>query len=329
MRGQWLPAAAAALVLCLLLPLAGVAAPPPPPRVGVVLFSATFRPAYLGLRDGLAGRGLVDGRQVTFDVEDLQADPGRLPALMQRLRQRGVAVIVTTTTPVARRLQALNREQALPLVFTMVASPLQSGLVDSLRRPGRHTTGISHIAFETLPRRLILFKTAFPGLRRVALFYDPEEPFLQGVIERYLDRVAAELGIELVKLPVHDRAAMQRESERLTRADIDGIFMLPDPRSVAMLDQLQALASRERLPLMVVDNSLLPRAGVMAYSPAFYEVGRQAAGLVAAILGGADAGSLPVQNPLHVRLVVSMKEARRLGLRPSDEILAQADRIIR
>lgn len=300
-----------------------------PPRIGVLLYSSLFNPAFEGLRDGLLDLGIEEGRDVVFEVHDLEWKLESLPQLIQRFRQQPVSLLFTTTTPLTRQVQSLNRRDPLPVVFSMVASPLQSGLVASLRQPGGHTTGISHIAFETLPRRLILFKTAFPGMRRVALFFDPDEPFLKGQIDRNLRGAADDLGIELVELPVSGPDEMERLTARLTRKEIDGIFMLPDPRSVSMLDRLQQLASRERLPLMVVDNSLLARAGVMAYSPAFYQVGRQAAGIVASVLRGADAGSLPVQNPDLIKLVVSMKEADRLGLRPSDEILAQAGEIIR
>ena len=322
-------------MLCLVLGVLLLAASPlgageaPVPRIGVLLFSDSFRPAFEGLRDGLAELGFTEGATIRFDVHDLQRDPGRLPELQGRFRSKPVTLVFTTTTPVAQQMQRLDPDHSLPLVFTAVSSPLNSGIVDSLRHPGKNTTGVSHISFETLPRRLMLFKTAFPAMRRVAVFFNPREAFLQGHLERYLSRAAAEAGVELVQVPVSGAEEMRRQVERLDRSRIDGIFMLPDPTSVALLDQLQSLASRERLPLMVVDNSLLSRAGVIAYSPAFYDVGRQAAGMVAAILRGARAGSLPVQNPRRIRLVVSMREANRLGLRPSDEILAQADEIIR
>lgn len=299
------------------------------PQVAVLLFSSSFRPAFDGLRDGLADLGFDAGRSIRFDVHDLQRDLERIPALLRRFQRRPVDLVFTTTTPVVQRVLALDREHSLPLVFTVVSSPLNSSVVASLRHPGNNTTGISHISFETLPRRLRLFKTAFPGMQRVAVFFDPNEPFLHGHLERYLKQAADEIGVELVRVPVSDARQMERQAKRLDRSQIDGIFMLPDPTSVALLDQLQDLAVRERLPFMVIDNSLLERAGVMAYSPAFYDVGRQAATMVAAILRGTDAGSMPVQNPRRIRLVVSMKEADRLGLRPSDEILAQADEIIR
>lgn len=314
----------------LLLPAPGVDAEAvETPQVAVLLFSSSFRPAFDGLRDGLAGLGFEAGRSIQFDVHDLRRDLDQMPTLLQRFQRRTVDLVFTTTTPVVQRVQALDPEHALPLVFTLVSSPLNSGIVASLRHPGSNTTGISHISFETLPRRLLLFKTAFPGIKRIAVFFNPNEPFLHGHVERYLERAADEIDVELVQVPVADASEMERQVERLDRSQIDSIFMLPDPTSVALLDQLQALSVRERLPLMVVDNSLLERAGVMAYSPAFYDIGRQAAGMVASVLQGADAGSLPVQNPRRIRLVVSMKEANRLGLRPSDEILAQADEIIR
>lgn len=67
----------------------------------------------------------------------------------------------------------------------------------------------------------------------------------------------------------------------------------------------------------------------MGYSPNFYDIGLQAAEMVAAVLRGADIGRMPVQNPRRISLLVSLKEAARLGLSPARDVLIAADEIIR
>ena len=300
---------------------------PKPHKVGVLIFSQSFMPAYQGFKEGLERLGYTEGENIHFDVQVIDKEVSRVPELVSRFKEGRYDLILTTTTPVTRAVQSQNLRMSV--IFTLVANPLRSELVASLKRPGGNISGISHIAFEILPRRLILFKTAFPDMRRVALFFNQKEAFLQGHVEQYLSGVAEELGVELVEIHIASGSELEALSQTLSRADFDGIFMRPDPGSVALLGQLNALARRERLPLMVVDNSLLAKAGVMGYSPGFHDVGVQAANMAHAVFQGADIGSLPVQNPDHIRLVVSMREVRRLGLTISEKILSQANEIIR
>ena len=105
--------------------------------------------------------------------------------------------------------------------------------------------------------------------------------------------------------------------------------MLPDPLSVAHFKELLELSHRLKIPLMVIDNMLLQRGGVMGYSPDFYGVGVQAATIVDQIFKGTAPGDISVQNAEKVNLVISLKEVRKLGLEISDDILLQADEVLR
>jgi len=67
----------------------------------------------------------------------------------------------------------------------------------------------------------------------------------------------------------------------------------------------------------------------MGYSPDVYNVGFQAAGMAVQVFHGVKVGSLPVQNPDKIKLMVSLKEARALDLAISRDILRRADEVIR
>jgi len=73
---------------------------------------------------------------------------------------------------------------------------------------------------------------------------------------------------------------------------------------------------------------LLAKGGVMGYSPDVYDVGFQAAGMAVNIFHGVKVGSLPVQNPDTIKLMVSLKEVKKLGLSITRDILRRADEVI-
>ncbi|MEA1922431.1 MAG: ABC transporter substrate-binding protein [Pseudomonadota bacterium] len=301
-------------------------------RVAVLAFAPPFLKSYEGLRSGLKGRGYNLDNDLFFDVHCLGRDTTKVEPLMEKLVAADYDLIFSITTPVTRAIQAaLAASKAeMPVVFTAVADPLGSKIVDSLRRPGGNFTGVSHLSIELLPQRLLLFKKAFPAMTRVALFFDPEvEISKRSLNQGFLRRAAADIGLELVVVHVRNRDEMVKSCRSFSPERADAIFMLPDPLAVAHFNELLKLSHRLKIPLMVIDNMLLQRGGVMGYSPDFYGVGFQAATIVDQILKGGAPRDIPVQNAEKVNLVVSLKEVQGLGLEISDDILLQADEVLR
>ena len=301
-------------------------------RVAVFAFAPPFLKAYEGLRAGLAGRDYQLDGEIVFDVHSLNREISKVELLTKAAVATDYDLIFTVTTPVTQAVQAslLRIGTDIPVVFTAVADPLGSKVVTDLRHPGGNFTGVSHLSIELLPQRLLLLKKAFPALRRVAVFFDPQEEiskrsFTQGSLQE----AANDAGISLIVNHVRSHDEMLTCCRGFTAGQADALFMVPDALSVAHFKELLELSHRLKIPLMVIDNMLLERGGVIGYSPGFHEVGFQAAIIVDQIFKGVPPGEIAVQNPEKVKLVVSLKEARILGLEVSDEILLQADEVIR
>ena len=64
----------------------------------------------------------------------------------------------------------------IPIVFPAVPDPVGQGLVASLARPGGNVTGLSMMAQDLAVKRLELLPEVVPGLRRMALLWNPGRP---------------------------------------------------------------------------------------------------------------------------------------------------------
>ena len=301
-------------------------------RIGVIAYAKPFLKSYEGLRSGLQSAGYKPDKEIVFDVHSVDGNISKVAPLVRKFAVDKYDLIYTVTTAVTLAAKACLRENQLkiPIVFTVVADPVGSRIVADLRHPGADITGISHVSKELLPQRLLLFKKAFPDIKRVAVFYDPDEEILQGSFDQlYFHQAALDYGITLVVKRVHNRQELQSVCRQLTAADVDSVFMFPDALSVASFKAFLQLSHRLRIPFMVIDNVLLQRGGVMGYSPDFFAVGVQAARTVEQILTGISPGDIAVQNPEKVKLIVSLKEARKLDLEVSEDILLQADEVLR
>ena len=95
--------------------------------------------------------GYVEGRNVVIEYRDAEGKRERLPALAAELVALKVDVIfVGAGTRVA--FAPMQATKTIPIVFTDVGDPVESGLVTNLARPGGNVTGVSSLGPELVCR---------------------------------------------------------------------------------------------------------------------------------------------------------------------------------
>jgi putative ABC transport system substrate-binding protein len=119
-------------------PLAARAQQPIMPVIGILSGAS---PASFSLfegmfRQGLAGAGFVNGKNLAFEYRWAEGQFEQLPSLASDLVRQGPAMIVTHTLPAA--LAAKAATGTIPVLFVVGEDPVKVGLVMSLNRPRHH-----------------------------------------------------------------------------------------------------------------------------------------------------------------------------------------------
>ena len=83
------------------------------------------------------------------------------------------------------------------------------------------------------------------------------------------------------------------------------------------------------IPTMFEISTYVDVGGLASYGADSDAIGRQAARMIDKIIRGEDPGTIPVETPERLILVVNLRTANYLGLSIPQVILFQADRIIR
>jgi putative ABC transport system substrate-binding protein len=283
-------------------------------------------PALLSLRQGLRELGYVDGQNVVIQTGFAEEKPERFPALADELVRSKVDVLVPMG-PAATRA-AKQATTVIPIVLVGAADPVRTGLVASLTRPGGNITGISSLTAELASKRLQLLREVVPGVTRIGVFWDPEEP--EEAAEWKETQLAARtLGLQLQSLEVPGLADMEKVLMTLERSRVDALINLgwiglSFPRG----KRIAEFAAKQRLPSMYGRTVFVRAGGLLSYGPDYDELFRRAATHVHKILSGAKPGDLPVEQPTKFELSINVKTAKTLGLRIPQSVLLSADRVI-
>jgi putative ABC transport system substrate-binding protein len=298
-----------------------------PRRIGVLLMSnSPGSKEAQAFRQGLLDAGYAEGRDVVIELRSTNGDYAEVPALVADLVQRKVDVIVVDSTVAAR--VAKQATSTIPIVMTLIADPIGSGLVANLAHPGGNVTGLSLMLADTTAKRLQLLKETIPRLTRVAVLWNPNTPYHPKAIEE-LKAVAPSLLIKLSFVTARTIEEIGPAFSAMTRAHTEAIYVLGDSFFRNQRMTLLKLASKGRLPATYAARIFVEAGGLMSYGANIEDQMRQTAGYVDKILKGAKPGDLPIEQPTKFELVVNLKTAKALGLTIPESILLRADEVIK
>src|SRR6516165_11921475 len=116
-------------------------------------------------------------------------------------------LIVASSTPVIAALKQATR--SIPIVFAVLNDPVGQGFVANMARPGGNITGFTFVDFSLIGKWLEKLKEIAPGVRRVALMFNPQTAPYYPVYLRELGAAASSLAAEVLETPVRDEAEIE------------------------------------------------------------------------------------------------------------------------
>ena len=268
--------------------------------------------------------GWTEGRTVVVEYRWAEGRSERFLEIAAEFAQLKVDVIVAAGTPAI--LAARQATSVVPIVFVGAGDPVGTGLVASLPRPGGNVTGLSAQTTDTVGKRLELLRELMPGIRRLAIMGNVDNPV--SVLEmREIGAACAALGLEADALEIRRTADIVPAFEALKRG-AEALYVQADPLVIANQIRINTLALGMRLPTMHGLREYVEAGGLMSYGPNFPDLFRRAADFVDKILRGAKPSDIPVEQPTKFELVINLITAKALGLEIPPTLLARADEVI-
>jgi len=276
---------------------------------------------FEGLRDlGYEeGRNLIVERRYAGDRTELFQE---FAAEMVRLN---VDIVVVVTTPAA--LAVKRATTTIPIVHPNAINPVESGLVASLAHPGGNLTGGAAQTAVLSQKRLEILKEIVPGLTRVAVLWNSNNPAL-AFAWRDTQGAARSLGVTLQPHEVRDRKAIEAAFAAMSEERPDALIALQDALTLQHRTEIIDFTIRNRLAGMFVAKEWVEAGGLMSYGESLPAMYRRAAYFVDKILKGAKPADLPVEQVTKFELVINLKNAKAIGLSIPPTFLGLADDVL-
>ena len=284
-------------------------------------------------------KAYIQERELPFDliIRDAAQNPANIPALVAEARQLKPDLVYTWGTPLTLgvigpydQVDPTRHLTDLPVVFTMVAYPLESRLVPQFASSGRNVTGTTH----TIPAESqIKAIRAYRPMNRLAAIYNPTEP--NAVINiNELRKASQRLNFELLAQPLPldaggrpDASALSGLLAQLAAREPQFFYLGPDTWVSDHRQTITEEALRHHLPVFTsVDRPIKDSAVLMGLVAPYVHMGRFTAFKVEQILMERRLPQdLPIETLHRFSYIVKLPVARQLDLYPPLAILNYAE----
>lgn len=276
-------------------------------------------------REGLRELGYVEGQNTTVEYRWGEGKQERLAELAIELTRLKVDVLVThgvLATQAAKQASA-----TIPIVCFACGDAVSIGLVKSLARPGGNVTGLTILGPEASGKRVELLKEVVPGLKRLAILWNSENPVSKPELTE-AETAARSGGLQFKSVSVSNPSDLKRAFSTIKADGAQAVIVLSDAMLFGNRKQIADLAVADQLATISYASEFAKSGALMGYGPDLLVLSSRAALYVDRILKGAKAGDLPIEQPTKFELAINLKTAKAIGLTVPSVLVSRADELI-
>jgi putative ABC transport system substrate-binding protein len=275
---------------------------------------------------GLEEFGYIEGKNIIIEYRGAEAKEERIPGLISELVDLKPDVLVMPPVWWAIEI-AKEKTKTIPIAMVASDDPVIMGLVKSLSRPGGNITGVFTLTNALNGKRLELLRQMVPGITRVGMLRDIDDPTTTIRFNDYKSAARA-LDIELHSVEVRGASLDLDATLQNAASQVGGLITITNTALFAHRKQIADLAIKYRLPTMYHGADWVEAGGLMSYAADDREAFHRIAYYVDKILKGAWPGDLPIEQSTKIALVINLQTAKALELRVPSSLLVAADKVI-
>ena len=302
-------------LLCAVLILCASSAGAGDKTVGVVMSGniGYYQEIHRAFANGLIKEGF-DRRKVDTLLQMPAPDPLSWTNAVRKLVVADANVLVTYGG--AASLVAIRETRSVPIVYAGVYDPLAIGV------NAKNATGISSKVPLT---SLLKYAKKLAPFTRLAVVYNEQEQDSVRQVEE-LRALEGQYGFQTIKMPVR-RVDDARTLTFAGKADM--VLVSVSATANEALSDIVKAARAAKIPTLSQLGGAAEKGVTLTLSASTAEQGEEAAKIAARLLNGENPAGITMEVPKLIELVLNLREAGALGLKPPMDLISDATRVIK
>lgn len=285
-----------------------------------------------GFKAYLASAGVT----VEILARDAKRDAANVAGILQEAVEFKPDLIYTWGTGVTLAVTGTHDApkshplSSVPVVFSLVAAPVQSRIVPSLSGHGRNLTGAVHVVPTDVQMRAM---QSYRSFTKVGVLYTASEQNSKAIVAE-MRTSGQRTGVQVIERTfaqdANGRPTADGVEELIAGIRQEGaqwLYLLPDTFLGSVYSRVTPAALAQKMPTFGAAELAVRSGGALVGLVSRYQsIGQLAAAKAVDILvRGKPASSLPVETLKRFSLIVNMTVARSLGVYPPIEMLNYAE----
>lgn len=290
-------------------------------NVGIVQLveHAALDAANKGFVDGMKAKGYEEGKNVTYDRQNAQADQSNLQNIAQRFVNNKVNLIYAIATPAAQTVA--NATNTIPIVGSAITDYKTAKLVKDNAKPGTNVTGTTDM--NPVAAQLDLLTKIVPNAKTVGTIYCSSEVNSQLQIE-ILKEAAKKKNIVIKEATVSTVNDIQQAARSLV-GKVDALYIPTDNILASAMPTLTVVTEEAKLAIICGEENMAKAGGLATLGVDYYKLGVASGEMAADILAGkAKPQDMAIRGQKDFKPFINLKTAEKIGIKIPEEVLKGA-----
>ena len=251
--------------------------------------------ANKGFADGLKERGFEEGKNISIDRQNAQADQSNLQNIAQRFVNAKMNLVCAIATPAA---QSMSNE-----------------------KPGGNVTGTSDMS--PIKEQVDLMLKICPEVKTIGIIYCSSEVNSE-VQAKAIAEYAESRGLKVRTATISTVNDIQQAANSLV-GDVDAFFEPTDNIMASAVPTLLSITNPAKKPVFCSEDNWVKAGALATYGIDYYKLGVQTGHMAADILEGKKKpADMPIEMAKELKVSINKKNAETLGIQIPADILKDA-----
>ena len=276
--------------------------------------------ANKGFIDGLKERGYEEGKNLSIDRQNAQADQSNLQNISQRFVSAKMDLICAIATPAAQTVA--NATKDIPIVGTAITDYVGAKLVASNEAPKGNVTGTSDM--NPVKEQIDLMMKLCPNAKTIGTIYCSSEVNSE-VQVKAMKEYAESKGLKVEVATISTVNDIQQAAQSLV-GQVDVFYEPTDNIIASAMPTLVAITDPAKKPVICGEPNMVKAGGFATYGIDYYKLGVQTGYMAADILDGkSKPATMPIEMAKDLKITINKKSAVALGITIPEDVLKDAN----